>query len=300
MKKKMNAKLKLPSKQAAIHEAKDYLMIALGMIMYGIGWTVFLLPNDITTGGVPGIASIVYFAIGLPVQYVYFSINFILLLLAIRILGWKFSIKTIFAVFTLTFFLSVIQRVTQGITLLHDQPFMACVIGASFCGSGIGIAFSSNGSTGGTDIIAAIINKYRDITLGKVMLICDLIIISSSYFVLKDWEKVVYGYVTLYICSFVLDQVVNSARQSVQFFIISDKYEEIGKHINVYPHRGVTVINASGFYTGKEIKMLFILAKKRESGIIFHLIKEIDPHAFVSQSAVIGVYGEGFDRIKGK
>lgn len=296
----MNAKLKLPSKQAAIHEAKDYVMIALGMILYGIGWTVFLLPNDITTGGVPGIASIVYFATGLPVQYVYFSINFILLLLAIRILGWKFSIKTIFAVFTLTFFLSAIQQVTQGITLLHDQPFMACVIGASFCGSGIGIAFSSNGSTGGTDIIAAIINKYRDITLGKVMLICDLIIISSSYFVLKDWEKVVYGYVTLYICSFVLDQVVNSARQSVQFFIISDKYEEIGKRINVYPHRGVTVINASGFYTGKEIKMLFILAKKRESGIIFHLIKEIDPNAFVSQSAVIGVYGEGFDRIKGK
>ena len=287
----MNAKLKFPSKQAAIHEAKDYVMIALGMILYGIGWTVFLLPNDITTGGVPGIASIVYFATGLPVQYVYFSINFILL---------KFSIKTIFAVFTLTFFLSLIQRVTQGITLLHDQPFMACVIGASFCGSGIGIAFSSNGSTGGTDIIAAIINKYRDITLGKVMLICDLIIISSSYFVLKDWEKVVYGYVTLYICSFVLDQVVNSARQSVQFFIISDKYEEIGKRINVYPHRGVTVINASGFYTGKEIKMLFILAKKRESGIIFHLIKEIDPNAFVSQSAVIGVYGEGFDRIKGK
>ena len=271
----MNVKLKFPSKQTAIHEAKDYV---------------------ITTGGVPGIASIVYFAIGLPVQYVYFAINFILLLLAIRILGWKFSIKTIFAVFTLTFFLSAIQQVTQGITLLHDQPFMACVIG----GSGIGIAFSSNGSTGGTDIIAAIINKYRDITLGKVMLICDLIIISSSYFVLKDWEKVVYGYVTLYICSFVLDQVVNSARQSVQFFIISDKYEEIGKRINVYPHRGVTVINASGFYTGKEIKMLFILAKKRESGIIFHLIKEIDPNAFVSQSAVIGVYGEGFDRIKGK
>ena len=109
------------------------------------------------------------------------------------------------------------------------------------------------------------------------MLICDLIIISSSYFVLKDWEKVVYGYVTLYICSFVLDQVVNSARQSVQFFIISDKYEEIAKHIQVYPHRGATVINASGFYTGKEIKMLFVLAKKRESTIIFRLIKDIDP-----------------------
>ena len=287
----------IPSRQNIFREMRDYLMIALGMIMYGIGWTVFLLPNDITTGGVPGIASLVYFATGLPVQYVYFGINF---LLAIRILGWKFSIKTIFAVFTLTFFLPVIQQLTAGVQLLHDQPFMACVIGASFCGGGIGIAFSSNGSTGGTDIIAAIINKYRDITLGRVMLICDLIIISSSYFVLKDWEKVVYGYVTLYICSFVLDQVVNSARQSVQFFIISEKYEEIAKHINVYPHRGATVINASGFYTGKEIKMLFVLAKKRESTIIFRLIKDIDPNAFVSQSQVIGVYGEGFDKIKVK
>ena len=288
------------SRQVLLRETRDYLMIALGMILYGIGWTVFLLPNDITTGGVPGIASIVFWATGFPVQYTYFLINAVLLMLALKILGFKFSIKTIFAVFTLTFFLSLIQELTAGMHLLQDQPFMACVLGASFCGSGIGIAFSSNGSTGGTDIIAAIINKYRDITLGRVMMICDMIIITSSYFVLKDWEKVVYGFVTLYVCSFVLDQIVNSARQSVQFFIISDKYEEIAKHIQVYPHRGATVINASGFYTGKEIKMLFVLAKKRESTIIFRLIKDIDPNAFVSQSAVIGVYGEGFDRIKVK
>ena len=285
----MKTIVNVPTKQSLIRETRDYLMIALGLILYGIGWTVFLLPNDITTGGVPGIASIVYFATGFPVQYTYFSINLILLLLSIRILGWKFSIKTVFAVFTLTFFLSIIQRLASGVVLLHDQPFMACVIRASLCRGGIGIAFSSNGSTGGTDI-----------TLGRVMLICDLIIISSSYFVLKDWEKVVYGYVTLYICSFVLDQVVNSARQSVQFFIISEKYDEIARHINVYPHRGATVINASGFYSGKEQKMLFVLAKKRESTIIFRLIKDIDPNAFVSQSAVIGVYGEGFDRIKVK
>ena len=296
----METKLKLPSRQAAVHEVKDYVMIAVGMILYGIGWTIFLLPQDITASGVPGIASIVYFAIGLPVQYVYFAINALLLMVAIWQLGWKFSIKTIYAVIVLTLLLSVIQQFTGDLKLLQDQPFLACVLGACFTGSGIGLAFSSNGSTGGTDIIAAVINKYRDVTLGQVIRITDLIIITSSYFALHDWEKVLYGYVTLFISSFVLDQVVNSARQSVQFFIISDKYEEIGHRINVYPHRGVTVINASGFYTGKEIRMLFILAKKRESGIIFHLIKEIDPHAFVSQSAVIGVYGEGFDRIKGK
>ena len=284
------------SRQVLLRETRDYLMIALGMILYGIRWTVFLLPNDITTGGVPGIASIVFWATGFPVQYTYFLINAVLLMLALKILGFKFSIKTIFAVFTLTFFLSLIQELTAGMHLLQDQPFMACVLGASFCGSGIGIAFSSNGSTGGTDIIAAI-NKYRDITLGRVMMICDMIIITSSYFVLKDWEKVVYGFVTLYVCSFVLDQIVNSARQSVQFFIISKKYQEIGKEINAL-HRGVTVIDATGLYTGQEQKMMFVLAKKRQSTTIFRIINDIDPTAFVSQSAVIGVYGEGFDHFK--
>lgn len=289
-----------PLRFNAMREARDYLMIALGMVLYGIGWTLFLLPQDITASGVPGIASIVYFAIGMPVQYVYLGVNVVLLIVSIWQLGWKFSIKTVFAVFTLSTFLAIIQEITKDVHLLDDQPFMACVLGASFCGTGIGIAFSNNGSTGGTDIIAAVVHKYRDITLGQVMRIMDLTIITSSYLVLHDWEKVVYGYVTLFISSFVLDQVVNSARQSVQFFIISEKYEEIGKHINQYPHRGVTVINASGFYTGREIKMLFVLAKKRESTIIFRLIKDIDPKAFVSQSAVIGVYGEGFDRIKVK
>ncbi len=283
-----------------MREVKDYVMIAIGMILYGIGWTLFLLPQDITASGVPGIASIVYFATGQPVQYVYLGVNAALLVVGVWQLGWKFSVKTIWAVFTLSTFLAVIQEVTKDVHLLQDQPFMACVLGATFCGSGIGVAFSNNGSTGGTDIIAAVVHKYRDITLGQVMRIMDLIIITSSYLVLHDWEKVVYGYVTLFISSFVLDQVVNSARQSVQFFIISDKYEEIGKHINQFPHRGVTVINASGFYTGREIRMLFVLAKKRESTIIFRLIKDIDPKAFVSQSAVIGVYGEGFDKIKAK
>lgn len=295
----MNSTFTKASNHVMFREVKDYLMIALGMVLYGIGWTVFLLPNDITTGGVPGIASIVYFATGLPVQYVYFAINAFLLLLSLKILGWKFSVKTIYAVFVLTTFLPIIQGLTANVHLLQDQPFMACVLGASFCGSGIGVAFSANGSTGGTDIVAAIINKYRDITLGRVIMICDMIIISSSYLVLKDWEKVVYGFVTLYVCSFVLDQIVNSARQSVQFFIISKKYEEIGREINAL-HRGVTVIDATGLYTGQPQKMMFVLAKKRQSTTIFRIINDIDPNAFVSQSAVIGVFGEGFDHIKVK
>lgn len=289
-----------------MRELRDYIFITVGLISYALGWALFLIPYQITTGGTTGIGAIIYYATGFPIQWSYFIINAVLMTFAIKILGPKFSIKTTFAIFGLTFFLWFFQMLVNGpdntppLILGPGQDFMACMIGAVMCGAGLGVVFNCNGSTGGTDIIAAIINKYRDITLGRVMLFCDLIIISSSYFVLKDWEKVVYGYVTLYICSFVLDQVVNSARQSVQFFIISEKYEEIARHINVYPHRGATVINASGFYTGKEIKMLFVLAKKRESTIIFRLIKDIDPNAFVSQSQVIGVYGEGFDKIKVK
>ena len=295
----MSANLLSLSQAIWLRELKDYLMIALGLIFYGIGWTVFLLPNDITSGGVPGISSIVYWATGIPVQYTYFVINAVLLALALRILGFKFCIKTIFAVFTLTFFLSIIQKLAEGTHLLADQPFMACVLGATLCGIGIGIAFTSNGRTGGTDIIAAIINKYRDITLGRVIMMCDLIIISSSYLVLQDWEKVLYGFVTLFVCSFMLDQVVNGSRQSVQFFIISKKYQEIAKEINAL-HRGVTLIDAKGFYTGKEQPMMFVLAKRRQSTTIFRIINDLDPDAFVSQSAVIGVYGNGFDHIKVK
>ncbi len=295
----MSANLSSLSQAIWLRELKDYLMIAIGLIFYGIGWTVFLLPNDITSGGVPGISSIVYWATGIPVQYTYFVINAVLLALALRILGFKFCIKTIFAVFTLTFFLSIIQKLAEGTHLLADQPFMACVLGATLCGIGIGIAFTCNGSTGGTDIIAAIINKYRDITLGRVIMMCDLIIISSSYLVLQDWEKVLYGFVTLFVCSFMLDQVVNGSRQSVQFFIISKKYQEIAKEINAL-HRGVTLIDAKGFYTGQEQPMMFVLAKRRQSTTIFRIINDIDPDAFVSQSAVIGVYGNGFDHIKVK
>ena len=148
--------------------------------------------------------------------------------------------------------------------------------------------------------MAAIIHKYKDISLGRLILMVDLLVITSSYVVLRDWERVIYGYVVLFISSFVVDQVVNSARQSVQFFIISDRYEDIGHAINTGAHRGCTVVNATGFYSGRETKMLFVLAKKSQSPLIFQIIHELDPKAFVSQSAVIGVYGEGFDAFKVK
>jgi uncharacterized membrane-anchored protein YitT (DUF2179 family) len=285
------------TKAGIIAEVRDYLIIAMGMMSYCIGWGIFLLPNNITTGGISGVSSILYWGTGIPVQTSYSIINAVLLLFALKVLGWKFCIKTIYAVAVLTTAVTFVTSYYHG-HLLSDQPFMAAIIGAVFCGCGVGLGLSSNGSTGGTDIIAAVINKYRDISLGRVIMLCDVIIISSSYLVLRDWEKVLYGYVVLYVTAFCIDWVVNSQRSSVQFFIISNRWQEIGERINREPHRGCTVIDAQGFYSGNEVKMLFVLAKRRQSDLIFRIINEVDPQAFVSQSAVIGVYGEGFDHFK--
>ena len=278
-------------------ELRDYVIIAIAMMSYAIGWGVFLLPNNITTGGVAGVSSILYWATGIPVQLSYSIINGALLAVALKVLGWKFCVKTVYAVAVLTVSIGIVTD-HYNAHLLEDQPFMAAIIGSVFCGCGVGLGLANNGSTGGTDIIAAIINKYRDVSLGRVIMICDVVIISCSYFVLHDWEKVIYGYVVLYVTAFCIDQVVESARRSVQFFIISNKYKEIGERINREPHRGCTVIDAQGFYSGHDVKMLFVLAKRTQSEQIFRIINDVDPHAFVSQSAVIGVYGEGFDRFK--
>ena len=279
-------------KKSIVKELRDYLMITIAMVSYCIGWNVFLLPNNITTGGVPGISSVVYWGTGIPVQVTYFVINAFLLIAALKILGWKFCVKTIYAVVVLTSLTALARHNLADTHLLSDQPFMASIIGAIFCGSGVGLGLANNGSTGGTDIVAAIVNKYRDISLGRVIMLCDIVIITSSYLVLHNWEQVIYGYVVLMV------QVVNSMRRSVQFFIISDKYREIASRIAVYPHRGATVIEAHGFYTGHQVKMLFIMAKRRESNTIFQIINDIDPRAFVTQTNVIGVYGEGFDKFK--
>lgn len=278
----------------------DYLLIALAMMMGSVGLGVFMLPNHITMGGVGGIASILYWGLNIPVTTSYLVINISLLLLAFWLLGWRFCAKTIYAVVVFTGTLAVVQHFMGDTHLLKDQPFMATVVGAFFMGGSSGLGLACNASTGGSDTIAAMVNKYYDISLGHIVFICDLVIITSSYLVLHDWEMVIYGYVFLFIFVIFIDQAVNMMRRSVQFFIISDKSQAIGQAINERAQRGCTVIDGHGFYSGKDVKILFVLARQTESSSIFRLIEEIDPNAFVSQSAVIGVYGLGFDRFKMK
>lgn len=278
---------------------RDYAIIAIAMIMGVIGLNLFLVPNEITMGGTMGVAEIVYWGTGIQTQYTYFVINAALLIAALKVLGWRFCVKTVYAVVVFTVASSVFQWLGfANVHLLADQKFMACIVGGVFMGTSVGLGLSAGGSTGGSDVVAAMIHKYRDVSLGHIILFCDLTIITSSYVVLHDWEKVLYGYVLLFIVSFCVDYVVNSLRRSVQFLIISRKWEEIGLAINKIADRGCSTLNGNGFYSKRDIKVIFCIAKKGESAMIFDIVDEIDPDAFVAQSAVIGVYGQGFDRVR--
>lgn len=296
-----------------INEAKDYLFITLGLMLYAFAWTIFLLPYEIVTGGVTGLAAIIYYATSFPIENSYFFINVVLLVVALKILGLKFLLKTIYAITVLSFLLWASQQLMprdasgRFIKILGEgQDFMSLLIGCTMTGTSLAIVFMNNGSTGGTDIIAASVNKFYNFSLGQVLIGVDLCIIGSCLFVpefgdsISRVHKVVFGLCTMVVENFMLDYVMNARRESVQFMIFSEKYQEIANAIGTQMDHGVTILDAHGWYTGEERKVLCILAKKRESTTIFRLIKMIDPRAFVSQSAVIGVYGEGFDKIKVK
>ncbi|MBR6936479.1 MAG: YitT family protein [Prevotella sp.] len=299
--------------QIILNETKDYIFITLGLILYSFGFTFFLMPYEIVTGGVAGIAAIVYYATSFPNSYTYFLVNAALLVIGLKILGWKFLIKTIYAILMLTILLELMRNAVpldedgQFVKILGEgQDFMSLVIGCIMTGSALGIVFLNNGSTGGTDIIAASVNKFHNVSLGTVLIFVDFIIIGSCFFIpqfgdlLQRCNMVVFGFCTMVIENFMLDYIMEKRRQSVQFLIFSNKWQEIANAIGTKLEHGVTILDGHGWYTGEERKVLCILARKNESIMMFRLIKMIDPNAFVSQSSVTGVYGEGFDEMKVK
>lgn len=300
------------TKQDLIYEVRDYFNITLGLMLYTLGFTVFLLPYEIVTGGIAGISAIVFYSTGFPVQYTFFIINAALIILALKTLGWKFLTKTIYATFMLTFMLELAQEIvvqpdgTFYKLLGEGNDFMSLVIGCIITGTALAVVFLNNGSTGGTDIVAAVVNKFHNISLGKALIMVDFCIIGSCLFIDSfgaidlRFRKVVFGLCTMLIECLMLDYVMYWQRQSVQFMIFSKKYQEIAFAISRKTDHTLTILDGHGFWTGHPTKVLCLLAKKRESVQIFRIVKQIDPNAFVSQSSVIGVYGEGFDEMKVK
>lgn len=275
---------------------REYFLITLGLFVNTLGWTAFLIPSEIVGGGITGVGTLVYFATGLPVGVTFFAINIFLVAIAFRKLGGDFGIKTIYSIIMISVFFSVLQSmITQPVV---NDKFMAAIIGAILCGASIGLVFTQGGSTGGTDIIAKLINQYRNISPGKVILSCDIIIISSSFLLFRSLETMVYGYVTMAITGYAIDLVLVGASQSVQLFILSKNTEAIAKRIGDEVRRGITLINGKGWYTKENMDIIMVVVRKYESQRVFRIVKEMDPDAFISVNSVMGVYGKGFDKIR--
>lgn len=287
----------LQKKEKLLHIIKDYVIITFGLLLYSLSWTFFLIPAQITGGGVSGLAAVIFYSYKIPIGLTFFSVNLILVLIAIKVLGASFGVKTIFSMVVISIAFSVLPTLPSGV-IIQDN-FLSAVLGGMMGGAGIGIVFSRGGSTGGTDIIAMIVNKYRNISPGRIILYCDVIIIGSSYFLVHSLDKMVYGFVSMAVVSYTLDAFLSGSNASAQIFIFSPKYQQIADFINSEFGRGVTALNGTGWYTQNDVKVLITVVRKRETSILFRKVKEIDPDAFISMASVMGVFGQGFDKIKG-
>ena len=288
-----------------VPSGKDLFLMASGLLIFAIGYSFFILPYEMTSGGVSGVGALIFYVTKFPPSYTYFIINVALLLSALKILGLKYTVKTLLATAMVSLFIDLGQRLVpidpvtgEMYKLVGEQKFMACVLGGLTEGIGLGLVFQSGGSTGGSDIVASIINKYKPISLGRALLMVDIFIVGANWFVIRDVETLVMSYCMLFIAINMVDYVINGARQSVQFIIISEKYEEIATRINHDLERGCTVLEGHGWYSKQKRPVLLVMAKKFERKEIFDLIHRVDPRAFVSMSNVEGVFGEGFDPIK--
>jgi len=275
---------------------EDYVIMTFGLFIFSMGWMLFVIPAEITGGGISGVAAVVYYATKIPISITYLAINVVLVLIAIKILGANFGVKTIYNIAVLTAFFAFFEGIVKE--PLVDDMFLSSVLGGMSSGIGLGLVFSRGGSTGGTDIFAMIVNKYRNVSPGRVIMLCDVIIIGSVYFVFQSVEKLVYGYVVMWVVSYSLDSFLSGANRSAQMFIISKEYEKIAEFINKEAIRGVTLLEGSGWYTKQDVKVIMSVVRKKETGAIFRRIKHIDPEAFISMGSVMGVYGQGFEKLK--
>ncbi len=293
---------------------KEYLILTLGILIYVAGWTIFMIPNNLIGGGLTGVSSIIQYAVGIKMGYTYFVLNAILLVTAFVVIGANFGGKTIYAIILASVGLNVLQDLIPPTIIetlsVQNGKLMSTIMGGILAGCGIGMSMSQGGSTGGTDIIALIVNKYRNISPGRIILWIDAVIILSSLAVpsytatgelvpfAEKITTVVYGLILITVNGYVIDLYLSGTKQSVQLFIMSRKYEEIADAITKDIHRGVTVLPAVGWYTKKENHVLMVVARKTDLNFLLKYIKTIDNDAFLSVSSVSGVYGNGFDAIK--
>ena len=299
----MTKKLNI-SKGSVRQTVKEWTIITLGVLLYSFAWVSIILPADGMGGGATGIAMLVYYATGgidggVPIGISYFVVNAILITAAVFIIGAKFGIKTIYSIILMSIAMSVMQAVIPNNILgLANDKLLSALLGGGVAGLGISLVLMQGGSTGGSDIIAMIINKYRNISYGRVVLVTDCIIIGASYFIEHNLAQVIYGYVLTATFSVTADVMLAGNKQSAQIFVMSEHYKEIADLITNDFHRGVTLLDGTGWYTKKPTKVIMVMVRKNESTYMLSKIKALDSKAFITMGSVRGVYGEGFDTFR--
>lgn len=301
-------------------EIKAYVIITFGLLLYTLGWIVFLIPNNMVGGGVTGISAILLYAFNIPVSVSFFVINLILLLIALKVLGKAFGMKTVYAIIIASVFYEIVPPLIPQVFIdeiaISNGKLLCAIFGGVCAGLGIGISFSQGGSTGGTDIVALMIVKYRNVSAGRVILLLDVFIIASSLLLppneimdangvvvgVESWGQrfatILYGYILIGACSYSVDMFVSGTKQSLQIFIFSKKYAELADAITSQTGRGVTLIDGEGWYTKQKSKVVMVIMRKDDMSLLYRMIREIDKDAFLSVASVSGVYGKGFDEIK--
>lgn len=285
-----------------LRETKAYIIITIGIFLYCFSWEAFLIPKGIAGGGVTGVASIIYYATGFPISYSYLIINFCLIAMGSFVLGKGFGFKTIYSILLASLMFRVMPDYAW-ITELSDIPdkFINALLGGSISALGIAAIFMQGGSTGGTDIIALIVARYRETSPGRVFLYCDLLIIGSIYFLPdKGLQDIIYGYIQMVSFSYMIDLVLTGSKQSVQILIFTDKYREVGDMLNKELNRGVTALNSVGWHTQQDAKVLVVIARKQQLQEIMVAVMDVDNKAFISVCSAMSVYGNGFEAVKGK
>ena len=291
-------------KQSMWSAVRPYLIITFGMLIYAFAATGFLVPHKIVGGGATGISTVLFYLFGIPVGVGYFLVNIILLIIAMKVLGPKFGVKTIFAIAIGSLFLGIMQPLMPVDGILPDEKFMSTIIAAMLTGIGIGLSITVGGSTGGTDIIAMLVTKYHNVSPGRVLMVADFCVIAMTLLSYDPLDReafggLIYGYVMMGIVSFTVDYVLTGKTQSAQLFIFSEKYDEIARELTNQVHRGVTLIDAKGWYSGQEKKIIMIVARKYEASEVLRIARQIDANVFMTMAPVMGVFGKGFEEVKG-
>ena len=283
----------------------QYILIVIGIMMYCFSWSVFLVPAHIIGGGVVGLATIVFYLTGIPIGVTNFAVNGILLIIGYRILGGKFGLNTIIGMVTASLSLILFQQILEVQNMdcfkfENMELVTRAILGGVVSGIGIGICFINGGNSGGSDIIALIVTKYKNVSPGSVILIVDAFVIASTLLVPDGLgvEGMVYCYIVLVAFTYTLDLVVEGQKQTYQITIMSQLNEQIADAIGNEVKRGVTLLNGWGWYSKKDQKVLLVIAQKKDRVEIMRLVKTIDPNAFISVAKTQGVYGKNFDTIK--